>query len=138
MLTMESFGAHFPRIYMDSAFKGWWVSTLLLGAYSVAAIPNRSPSSVVRHQLGLTLEKAAWFGSLANGPVADRLGRKLSINIAVVIFVIGSAIQCGAVNIPMLFVGMSSPRRGNLTRPRTRSADSLVQVEPLQDWPSVN
>ncbi|PIG89912.1 MFS monosaccharide transporter [Aspergillus arachidicola] len=48
---------------------------------------------------------AAWFGSLINGPIADRLGRKLSMNVAVVIFVIGSAIQCSAVNIPMLFVG---------------------------------
>ncbi|UDD62670.1 hypothetical protein AFCA_009980 [Aspergillus flavus] len=75
---MESFGARFPRIYTDSSFKGWFVSTLLL---------------------------AAWFGSLINGPIADRLGRKLSMNVAVVIFVIGSAIQCGAVNIPMLFVG---------------------------------
>ncbi|KAE8374402.1 general substrate transporter [Aspergillus bertholletiae] len=78
ILTMESFGARFPRIYTDSGFKGWFVSTLLL---------------------------AAWFGSLVNGPIADRLGRKMSMNIAVVIFVIGSAIQCGAVNIPMLFVG---------------------------------
>lgn len=48
---------------------------------------------------------AAWAGSLINGPVADRIGRKLSINVAVVIFVIGSAIQCGAVDIPMLFTG---------------------------------
>lgn len=39
----------------------------------------------------------------------DRLGRKLSINVAVVIFVVGSAIQCGAVNVPMLFVGMYVP-----------------------------
>ncbi|KAJ9303750.1 hypothetical protein DTO217A2_6762 [Paecilomyces variotii] len=78
VLTMESFGARFPHIYTDSGFKGWFVSTLLL---------------------------AAWFGSLINGPLADRIGRKLSINIAVIIFVIGSAIQCGAVNIPMLFVG---------------------------------
>ncbi|KAE8147789.1 general substrate transporter [Aspergillus avenaceus] len=78
VITMESFGARFPRIYTDSSFKGWFVSTLLL---------------------------AAWFGSLINGPIADRLGRKLSINVAVVIFLIGSAIQCGAVNIPMLFAG---------------------------------
>jgi MFS family permease len=78
VITMESFGARFPRIYTDSSFKGWFVSTLLL---------------------------AAWFGSLINGPIADRLGRKLSINLAVVIFVIGSAIQCGAVTIPMLFAG---------------------------------
>ncbi|OJJ52555.1 hypothetical protein ASPSYDRAFT_706431 [Aspergillus sydowii CBS 593.65] len=78
VITMESFAALFPRVFSDSGFKGWFVSTLLL---------------------------AAWLGSLINGPVADRMGRKLSINLAVVVFVIGSAIQCGAVNIPMLFVG---------------------------------
>ena len=76
---MESFAAAFPRIYLDSSFKGWFVSTLLL---------------------------AAWFGSLVNGPVADRFGRKGSIMIAVVIFTIGSALQAGAVNISMAFAGM--------------------------------
>ncbi|KAJ5624533.1 Major facilitator superfamily domain general substrate transporter [Penicillium lagena] len=78
VITMESFGARFPHVFMDSGTKGWFVSTLLL---------------------------AAWFGSLANGPIADRIGRKFSINLAVVIFVIGSAIQCSAMDIPMLFVG---------------------------------
>ncbi|KAL4999855.1 general substrate transporter [Aspergillus recurvatus] len=78
VITMESFGARFPHIFTDSGFKGWFVSTLLL---------------------------AAWFGSLMNGPIADRLGRKMSINLAVVIFVVGSAIQCGAVNVGMLFAG---------------------------------
>ncbi|KAL4902105.1 hypothetical protein BDW74DRAFT_67082 [Aspergillus multicolor] len=78
VITMESFAARFPHIFSDSGFKGWFVSTLLL---------------------------AAWFGSLINGPIADRFGRKMSINVAVVIFVIGSAIQCAAVNIPMIFAG---------------------------------
>ncbi|KAJ5153281.1 uncharacterized protein N7482_009759 [Penicillium canariense] len=78
VITMESFGARFPHVFSDSRVKGWFVSTLLL---------------------------AAWLGSLINGPVADRIGRKLSINVAVVIFVIGSAVQCAAVNIPMLFAG---------------------------------
>ena len=31
IITMESFGVAFPRIYSDSGFKGWFVSTLLLG-----------------------------------------------------------------------------------------------------------
>lgn len=31
VITMESFGALFPRIFTDSGFKGWFVSTLLLG-----------------------------------------------------------------------------------------------------------
>ncbi|KAJ0414078.1 general substrate transporter [Aspergillus carlsbadensis] len=78
VITMESFAARFPRIFSDSGFKGWFVSTLLL---------------------------AAWLGSLVNGPVADRLGRKLSINLAVVIFVIGSVFQCVAANLPMIFAG---------------------------------
>ncbi|EDN11365.1 hypothetical protein HCAG_07818 [Histoplasma mississippiense (nom. inval.)] len=78
VLTMESFGALFPRIYSDSSFKGWFVSTLLL---------------------------AAWLGSLVNGPFADYIGRKLSIIVSVVVFLVGSAIQAGAVNLGMLFVG---------------------------------
>lgn len=47
---------------------------------------------------------AAWFGSLVNGPLADKLGRKKNMIVAVVIFVAGSAVQAGAVNIAMLFV----------------------------------
>ncbi|TVY42665.1 MFS glucose transporter [Lachnellula occidentalis] len=78
ILTMQSFGVAFPRIYLDSGFKGWFVSTLLL---------------------------AAWFGSLVNGPLADRYGRKRSFMAAVVVFTIGSAIQAGAVNVPMIFAG---------------------------------
>ncbi|KAG7406900.1 MFS glucose transporter mfs1 [Fusarium oxysporum f. sp. rapae] len=78
VLTMESFAADFPRIYLDSGFKGWFVSTLLL---------------------------CAWFGSLINGPIADYIGRKGSILLAVVVFTIGSAFQAGADSIPMLFAG---------------------------------
>ena len=48
---------------------------------------------------------AAWLGSLVNGPIADRFGRKSSILMAVVVFIIGSAIQAGAVSIAMIFVG---------------------------------
>ena len=75
---MESFGARFPRVYLDSGFKGWFVSSLLL---------------------------LAWLGSLINGAVADRFGRKGSMILAVIVFVTGSAIQAGAVNIGMLFAG---------------------------------
>ena len=79
---MESFAATFQRIYLDSGFKGWFVSTLLL---------------------------AAWFGSLINGPLADRFGRRGTILLAVVVFIIGSAIQAGAVSIPMIFTGKPGP-----------------------------
>lgn len=78
VLTMESFAAKFPRIDLDTSFKGWFVSSLLL---------------------------LAWLGSLVNGPVADRVGRKGSILVAVVIFTLGSALQAGANSVPMIFAG---------------------------------
>ncbi|KAF1357385.1 general substrate transporter [Lizonia empirigonia] len=78
VLTMESFAATFPRVVLDSSFKGWFVSTLLL---------------------------LAWAGSLVNGPVADKFGRKGSILIAVVIFTIGAVLQAAAVNISMALAG---------------------------------
>ncbi|KAG8410886.1 hypothetical protein J3459_016915 [Metarhizium acridum] len=78
VLKMESFGAEFPRVYLDSGFKGWFVSTLLL---------------------------AAWLGSLVNGPIADRFGRKGSMLAAVVVFVLGSGLQAGARSIGVLFAG---------------------------------
>ncbi|KAK1997084.1 general substrate transporter [Colletotrichum falcatum] len=78
VLTMESFAAKFPRIDTDTSFKGWFVSALLL---------------------------FAWFGSLANGPVADWLGRKGSILLAVAIFILGSAFQTAASDVPLLFAG---------------------------------
>ncbi|KAI5460216.1 general substrate transporter [Mariannaea sp. PMI_226] len=78
VLTMESFAAKFPRIYLDNDFKGWFVSTLLL---------------------------LAWFGSLANGPLADSIGRKGSILVAVVIFILGAALQTGAQTVATLFAG---------------------------------
>ena len=40
-----------------------------------------------------------------NGPIADRYGRKTDMMLAVAIFTVGSAVQAGAVNIAMLFIG---------------------------------
>lgn len=77
---METFAVTFPRVYLDSSFKGWFVSTLLL---------------------------AAWFGSLINGPIADRFGRKGSMLAAVVVFTLGSALQAAARTTAEVFSGTS-------------------------------
>jgi MFS family permease len=45
------------------------------------------------------------FGAFFNGPIADRYSRRWSILLANIIFLVGSVIQCAAVNIPMIFVG---------------------------------
>ncbi|KAK3185943.1 hypothetical protein K4F52_005398 [Lecanicillium sp. MT-2017a] len=78
VLKMETFAVSFPRVYLDSSFKGWFVSTLLL---------------------------AAWFGSLINGPIADRFGRKGSMLAAVVVFTLGSALQAAARTTAEVFSG---------------------------------
>ncbi|KAK7207551.1 putative MFS sugar transporter [Myxozyma melibiosi] len=78
IITMENFAVRFPRVYMDSDYKGWFVSTFLL---------------------------CAWFGSLINGQITDRMGRKNSMIVAVVIFLLGSSLQTTALSIPMIFAG---------------------------------
>ncbi|KAG1751451.1 D-xylose-proton symporter [Suillus paluster] len=78
VLAIESFGAEFPSIYMNPALKGWFVSTLLL---------------------------SACFGSIVNGPVCDKIGRKRDIMCNVVIFLLGSALQTGATSPIYLFAG---------------------------------
>lgn len=94
---MESFGAAFPRVFSDPGFKGWFVAILLLGEQ-------------IQWNKGLRWESiitftAAWLGSLVNGPLADKFGRKIDMIVAVAIFLAGSAVQAGAVNIVMLFLG---------------------------------
>ncbi|KAK9332288.1 general substrate transporter [Lipomyces starkeyi] len=78
IITMENFAYHFPRIYADAGVKGWFVSTFLL---------------------------TAWCGSLLNGQITDRLGRKNSMIVAVVIFLIGSSCQTIALNFTVMFIG---------------------------------
>ncbi|KAA8910373.1 hypothetical protein TRICI_004171 [Trichomonascus ciferrii] len=78
LLEMENFIYHFPRIYFDSNYKGWFVSTFLL---------------------------CAWLGSLINSPIADKIGRKHSIIVACIIFCIGCVFQTVAINDPMIFAG---------------------------------
>ncbi|RDA92109.1 hypothetical protein CP533_6069 [Ophiocordyceps camponoti-saundersi (nom. inval.)] len=58
-------------------------------------------------QGGITAAMAAgsWLGALCSGPLSDRAGRKLSIMVGCVIWIIGSTIICASQNIPMLIVG---------------------------------
>ncbi|KAJ5747111.1 uncharacterized protein N7511_008807 [Penicillium nucicola] len=78
VLVTTSFGKEFPMIANNAGLQGWMVSVLTLGAM---------------------------FGAFLNGPIADRFSRRWSILYANIIFLIGSAIQAGSVNIPMIFIG---------------------------------
>ncbi|CAG8139637.1 unnamed protein product [Penicillium olsonii] len=70
-------GKQFPTLADDATLQGWMVSILTLGAM---------------------------FGAFVNGPIADRFSRRWSILYANIIFLIGSAIQAGAQDLPMIFI----------------------------------
>ncbi|RAH72521.1 sugar porter family MFS transporter [Aspergillus aculeatinus CBS 121060] len=59
------------------------------------------------NQGGITAAMAAgsWLGALISGPLSDRIGRKTSIMVGCVIWLIGSIIICASQNIGMLVVG---------------------------------
>ncbi|KAL3484399.1 general substrate transporter [Aspergillus germanicus] len=76
--VMTNFKSQFPQLASNTTLQGWMVSVLTLGAM---------------------------FGALLNGPIADTFSRRWSILYANIVFLLGSAIQAGAVTIPMLFIG---------------------------------
>lgn len=90
LLRMESFGAQFPRVYMDPDYKGWCVSAFLL---------------------------SAWFGALCNSPIIEKYGRRDTIMVACVVFSIGGALQSAGINDAMMFAGraVSGIAVGSLT-----------------------
>ncbi|KAK9413098.1 putative Major facilitator superfamily (MFS) profile domain-containing protein [Seiridium unicorne] len=65
----------------------------------------RGPSPNVQGGITASMPAGSWLGALASGFLSDILGRKTSIQIGSIIWVIGSIISCASVNIPMLIVG---------------------------------
>lgn len=77
ILVMENFQAQFPDLQGDT-IQGWLVSALELGA---------------------------WAGALFCGWLADRISRKYAMMFAVLIFTVGTGLQCGAYKSSELFAG---------------------------------
>ncbi|KAH7345692.1 general substrate transporter [Rhizoctonia solani] len=78
VLNMWSFNHRMASVTEDSGTKGWLVAILELGA---------------------------WFGVLCTGQLADKIGRKRTILLAVVVFVIGVIVQTAAFKPVSIFVG---------------------------------
>lgn len=56
-------------------------------------------------QIVAILSAGTFFGALLAAPMGDRIGRRISLIIAVGIFCIGVALQTAAMQIPMLIAG---------------------------------
>ncbi|KAH6909068.1 sugar transporter [Coprinopsis sp. MPI-PUGE-AT-0042] len=78
VLPMHSFENRFQDTVRDAGLKGWLVAILELGA---------------------------WFGVLASGLLADRLSRKYTIVLAVIVFCVGVVVQTAAVHVDYIFAG---------------------------------
>ncbi|PHH80223.1 hypothetical protein CDD80_2424 [Ophiocordyceps camponoti-rufipedis] len=63
------------------------------------------PRDVVQGGITAAMAAGSWLGALASGPLSDRAGRRYSIMVGCVIWVIGSSIICASQSIPMLVVG---------------------------------
>jgi MFS family permease len=77
ILVMENFQAQFPSL-MGDTIQGWLVAALELGA---------------------------WAGALLCGWLADVISRRYSMMVAVIVFTLGTCLQCAAHNPGMLFAG---------------------------------
>ncbi|KAI9295089.1 sugar transporter [Neoconidiobolus thromboides FSU 785] len=62
-------------------------------------------NSLVQGAIVSTLIAGAFVGSLVSGILADRMGRKYTILLASVIFILGAGLQSGAMNLGMLYAG---------------------------------
>ncbi|KAM0257957.1 hypothetical protein ACHAQJ_004116 [Trichoderma viride] len=62
------------------------------------------PRSLVQGGITASMAAGSWLGSLISGPLSDRMGRKYSIMIGCIIWVIGSTLSCASQNIGMLIV----------------------------------
>lgn len=71
--------------------------------------PNAPGSGFQKGILTAMIELGAFVGAMNQGWIADKISRKWSIMVAVVIFLLGSALQTGAMSFEMLvgarFVG---------------------------------
>lgn len=73
--------------------QGMFGQILSMNSFSKAAGTNGISNATLAGLLTSILELGAWVGVLANGILADRLGRKLAVVLACVVFCIGVAVQ---------------------------------------------
>ncbi|KAF8755637.1 Permeases of the major facilitator superfamily [Rhizoctonia solani] len=113
VLDMYSFNARMASVTNDSGTKGWLVAILELGA---------------------------WFGVLCTGQLADKLGRKRTILLAVVVFVIGrfvTGLGVGSLSmaVPLYNAELAPPEvRGSLVAMQQMSIVTGIMISFWIDY----
>ena len=64
-----------------------------------------SPDSNLQGGITASMSGGSFIGAIAAGFLADKLGRKLALQIACIIFIIGCAIVCSSQNVGQLIAG---------------------------------
>ncbi|KAI1762857.1 general substrate transporter [Hypoxylon sp. FL1150] len=65
----------------------------------------QGPDDVVQGGITASMPGGSWLGALISGILSDRLGRKTSIQVGAIIWIIGSILVCASQDIAMLIVG---------------------------------
>lgn len=117
ILAMPFWKDHFSTGYRDSEGK--------------PAITSSQSSMIVS-----ILSVGTFFGALSAAPIADRVGRRLSLCIGNVIFVVGVAIQTASTAIPMFTVGRFLAGLGvGVISAASQCSPTIVQNGPVwQEW----
>ncbi|KAI1819108.1 high-affinity glucose transporter [Xylaria intraflava] len=65
----------------------------------------RGPDASLQGGITAAMPGGSWLGALFSGWISDFLGRKTSIQVGAIIWIIGSVIVAASVNVPMLIFG---------------------------------
>ncbi|KAK7203052.1 general substrate transporter [Myxozyma melibiosi] len=76
--------------------QGMFGQILNMSSFAKTVHPDSISNPTARGLLTSILELGAWVGALSNGYIADRLGRKLCVDVAVFVFVVGVIVQACA------------------------------------------
>ncbi|KAJ5640087.1 uncharacterized protein N7484_007949 [Penicillium longicatenatum] len=85
--------------------QGMFAQVLTMKSFQDATNGYAATTSIQQGMLTSILELGAWVGTLINGYLADKLGRRLTVLVAVVVFCVGVIVQACTQNKDYVFGG---------------------------------